>query len=129
MDVATQTQTTQAILQMPPHPTLTRRTRVKTTELIPLDEKAFCYHKDGRVRGDGKLGRSTASSKAESRAVLAIVKVINKDSLNDKQKVQALRKASTHKDSRHIFHSAGLVDVKEYETMKHGFNSKGGNDD
>ena len=39
--------------------------------------------------------------------------------MNDKQIVISLRKASTHHLVRHYFKSAGLIDVIEFETMKH----------
>jgi len=68
------------------------------------------------------LGRGSAATKAENRAVLDLVKFVNNDKLSNKQKVQALRKASTHHQSRLIFQSAGLIDNKEYDRMKHWFN-------
>ena len=110
-----------AAAQTPPPPTLSKYTRVKENEIIPLDEQAFCYHRDGRIRGTGELSRGSASKKAENRAVLAIAHLINNPKLSDKQKVYALRKASTHHLCRRIFHSAGLIDGERYEAMKHFF--------
>ena len=109
------------MVQTPSPPTLTRKTRVKE-ELIPLDERAFCYYKNGSLRGTGGLGRGSASKKAESRAVVSMVNVINKETLSDTQKVQALRKASTHHLSRRIFQSAGMIDDNKYQAMKHVLN-------
>ena len=42
---------------------------------------------------------------------------INSPSLNDKQRVIALRTISTHGKSRHFFQSAGLTDVKKEEML------------
>ena len=108
-----------AAVQMPAPPTLSKDTRVKVDEVIPLDEQAVCYHRDGRMWGTGELSRGSASKKAKNRAVLAIAHLINSPKLSDKQKVYALRKASTHHLSMRIFHSAGLIDNKRYDAMKH----------
>ena len=110
------TASTTPVATTPAPPYLTRKTR---KDLIPLDERSFCYYKDGSIRGTGELGRGTAATKAENRAVLGIVNVVNNPKLSDRQKVHALRKASTHHLSRRIFHSAGLIDDKKYKAMKH----------
>ena len=113
-----------AATQKPPLPTLSKdMTQVKANDIIPLDEKAFCYHRDGIIQGTSELSRGSASKKAKNRAVLAATAhLINNPKLSDKQKVYALRKAFTHHLSRRIFHSAGLIDNKRYETMKYFFN-------
>ena len=117
---ATKSATTKELV--PAQTPLSKDTRLKSDEIIPLDEKAFCYYRDGSIWGTGELTRGSAAKKAKNRAVLDLVHLINNPKLNDKQKVQALRKASTHHQCRRIFHSAGLIDDKRYEAMKHFFN-------
>ena len=112
---------TEAAAQTPLPPTFSKDTRLQLDEIIPLDEKAFChYRRDGSIQGTGDLTRGSAAKKAEFQAIfLEIVNLVNTPKLRDRQKVQALRKASAHHLSRRIFHSVGLIDIKRYEAMKH----------
>ena len=63
-----------------------------------------------------------AASKAKSRAVLNIIDSIRNSKLNEEQQVLALRTAAVHPELRLHFKSAGLIDVDEYETLKHTTN-------
>ena len=75
----------------PPQPPLTNQTRTKEP-LIPLDKKAFCYHKDSIIHGTGHICGGSAATKAENQAFINIINFISNRNLSDKQKVQALIK-------------------------------------
>jgi len=93
---------------------------VKQGDIIKFDEASFNYKKDGlTLRGCGKSGRGSAPITALSRAVIRIVNGILNSNINIKQQVLALRKASLHPLVRCLFKSAGLIDDKQYETMKY----------
>ena len=100
---------------------LTRKTKVKAIEIIPLDENAFCYKKDGvTVRGTGVMARGSAPAKAKSRSVRRLSEAIKSEQklCNDKQIVLSIRTLSTHHSVRHYFRSAGLIDEKDYIELK-----------
>ena len=80
-------QASNAAAQTPPPPTLSKDKRLKSAEIIPLDEMAFCYDRDGSIQGIGELGRGSAPKKAENQAILEIFNLINTPKLSDKQKV------------------------------------------
>ena len=58
-------------------------------------------------------------TKAKNRASRRIINGILNKNINDKQRVIALRTASTHPQVWHIFKSAGLIDIQEFETIKY----------
>ena len=89
---------------------LTRKTKVRDDELIPLNLDAFRYKKDGLLRGGGKTGRGSAASQQESRQVHKIIDAILNPNLTDEQNVRALHKASTHHSVRRFFKSSGMID-------------------
>lgn len=101
----------------PPVPTLTKK--AKTKHLIPLDERAFCFHNDGTICGAGQMARGSSCVKAQSRAVKKMAEAVNNPNCSDKQNVLALRKATTHQSARRIFRSAGLIDTSQFDDMKH----------
>ena len=73
---------------------------VKPTELTPPNERAFCWHWDGAILGNGVLGRGTAATKAQNGAVLNLADIVDNPKLNDEQKAPTVRKAVTHHGCR-----------------------------
>ena len=96
----------------PPTPKLTKRNK----KLIPLNNTAFHLYSDGVTYRHQFLtnGRRMCLRYAEK-----IITAILDNNLNEQQQVLALRTASTHNDIALHFRSAGLIDNKEYDTMKH----------
>ena len=84
--------------EKPPPPKLTARTKVAKKNLIPVEEDAFEYRKDGITPRTTKEN-TAAGRMALYRAVKRLNIAINSPSLNDKQRVVALRTVSTHHKS------------------------------
>ena len=81
-----------------------------------MEQNAFKFKKNGTTpqltKDDSSAGRA-----ALSRTVKCLNIAINSPSLNDKQRVVALRSVSTHHKSRCFFQSAGLSDVKKEKML------------
>ena len=65
------------------------------------------------------MTRGSAGVKAKSRSILKIINAILNPLINDSQIVVTLRECSIHHLVKHFFKSAGLIDLKEYATLKY----------
>ena len=65
------------------------------------------------------MSRGSAGVKTKSHAVGRIINTILNSFINDKQIVVALRESSIHHHVKQYFKSAGLIDSKEYSTLKY----------
>ena len=93
-----------------------RKKKLYKDKLIPLIDTAFHFLEDGVTPRFNSL---RTSRRQYSHGVQNIIKAILNPNLNKHQQVLALRKASTHIKLALHFKSAGLIDNKEYETLKH----------
>ena len=101
-------------------PMLTRHTRVKANQLIPLDKHAFGLKRDFTVRkGVDIYGHNGSATRAKNRAASSMTTSVPNPKLTSHQIVFALREASVHPKARLFFKSAGLIDCKEFDTLKH----------
>ena len=83
---------------------------------MPLNEAAFEVLKDGvtpRAKAGSKNSNAPAKYKSKSARNLAATAV--NPNLSAEQSVLTLRSASTHPHCRHVFKSAGLIDVEGNE--------------
>jgi hypothetical protein len=115
----TESEAAAPILEPPPPPVLKGGRKVNLDLIVPLEEDCFMYLKDGFTPRCDTKTRGNAAVKQESRYVRKLINdvILNKH-LNDKQQVWVLRKAAMHPKCRHVFKSAGLVDVVQYEVKE-----------
>ena len=96
-----------------------RVTRIMAQEikLSPLEDDAFDFELDS-VTSCSTHDNKKSGIKSLSCAVIKLDKAINSPFLNDKQRVKALHKVSTHPGSRKYFKSSKLIDQKKYTTLE-----------
>ena len=86
-------------------------------DLIPINPSCFDYKKDGeskRTREGSKCLRQPEIYRRE--IVRNLANSVLNPKLNEEQQVYALRCASVHPSCRRQFISAGLIDVRDYDT-------------
>ena len=100
-------------------PMLTGHTRVEGNVLTPLDKHAFGLKRDFTMRkGVDIHGRNGSATKAKNEAVSRMTNGIPNPKLTSHQIVFTLREASVHPKAGLCFKSAGLIDCKEFDTLK-----------